>query len=209
MIDIVLPENRFEHAATLMQMHQDRKRVFVDILGWDLPAPGCWLEMDEFDDEFAVYLLARSATTNRHTGSVRLLQTTRRHMLGGLFAELCAGKVPTGEDCWEISRLVAPPAAVTGTSIVRVHRLLALGLVEFAALNSISRYSLVIEPERLPALLSIGWEVHPLGLPRLCMGQMLQAVQINVSARTVHALRARLRIEGSVLRSPCATRVAA
>lgn len=202
MIDIVLPENRFEYAATLMQMHQDRKRVFVDILGWDLPVPGCWLEMDEFDNEFAVYLLARSAATGRHLGSVRLLQTTNRHMLGTLFAELCAGEVPTGEDCWEISRLLTPPSSVAGMSVVKVHRLLAMGLTEFAVLNRISRYSMVIESERLPALLSIGWQVQPLGLPRLWMGQMLQAVQINVSDETLRVLRARLHVAGSVLRSP-------
>ncbi len=52
MIDLVLPEARIVFAASLMQMHQDRKRVFVDRLGWDLPARGSWIEVDEFHNEY-------------------------------------------------------------------------------------------------------------------------------------------------------------
>jgi acyl-homoserine lactone synthase len=209
MIDLVLPETRFAHAAALMQMHQDRKRAFVDTLGWHLPSPGSWLEVDDFDNEHAIYLLARSAATGRHEGSVRLLPTTERHMLSSLFSELCTGPVPVGADCWEISRLVTPSPAVAGTSIVKVHRLLALGLVEFALLNSIRRYTLVTEPHRVPALLSIGWPVQPLGLPRQSMGQELQALQICIHDDTLRQLRARLHVVSNVLRSPVSDRHAA
>lgn len=198
MIDVVLPETRLEHAAALMQMHHDRKRVFVDRLGWDLPSPQSWLEVDDFDNESAVYLLARSAT-GRHEGSVRLLPTTKRHMLVSLFSALCAGPVPVGEDCWEISRLVTCPPDVAGTSILRLHRLLSLGLLEFALLNSIRRYTLVAETNRIPALLSIGWPVVPLGVPASHLGQSLQALEIRVEAQTLEALRARLRLTTSVL----------
>ena len=64
-------------------------------------------------------------------------------MLGSLFSELCAYDVPVSEDCWEISRLVTCPPPVAGTSIVKLHRLLALALTEFALLNGIKRYTLV------------------------------------------------------------------
>ena len=53
-------------------------------------------------------------------------------MLRDLFPALCAGPVPAGADIWEISRLVTNPAGAAGTSILRVHRLLALALLEFA-----------------------------------------------------------------------------
>lgn len=200
MIDVILPETRLEHAAALMHMYHDRKRVFVDRLGWSLPARQSWIEVDEFDNEFAVYLLARSAATGPHEGSVRLLPSTRRHMLGSIFSNLCAGPVPTGEDCWEISRLVTSPPAIAGTSIVKLHRLLALALLEFASLNSIERYTLVAEAHRVPALLSIGWRVLPLGLPVETKGETLQALQIFVEERTIHDLRQRLRLKGSILR---------
>ncbi len=201
MIDLVLPEQRMVFAGALMQMHRDRKQVFVDRLGWDLPAPGSWLEIDEYDDEYAVYMLARG-NDGTHRGSVRLLPTTRPHMLAGLFRSLCAADPPAHSGCWEISRLVTSPAGASGTSVLRVHRLLALALVEFATSNDITAYSLVIEANRLPALLSVGWLVRPLGLPAMIHGQELQALEILIKPDTLAAMRAKLNIHHPVIRVP-------
>jgi N-acyl-L-homoserine lactone synthetase len=209
MIDVVLPDSRFKYAALLMQMHHDRKRVFVDRLGWRLPSPQSWLEVDDFDNEFAVYLLARSPINGTHVGSVRLLPSTKQHMLSSLFRNLCSGPTPVAEDCWEVSRLVTAPPEIGGTSVIKLHRLLALGLLEFAALNSIRHYTVVAETHRVPALLSIGWPVKPLGLPMECMGQNLQALQIAVEQQTALELRTRLQLQMGVLRFAPADRWAA
>jgi N-acyl-L-homoserine lactone synthetase len=199
MIDVVVPETRFEYASALMQMHRDRKRVFVDQLHWSLPSKESWLEIDDFDNEYAIYLLARSDGTGQHQGSVRLLPSTKRHMLLDLFSSLCADNVPVGEDVWEISRLVTCPPDIAGSSVLKLHRLLALALVEFGLLNSIRRYTLVTEPTRVPALLSIGWPVAPLGLAAECMGQTLQALEIAVLPETLAMLQARTCISTSIL----------
>jgi N-acyl-L-homoserine lactone synthetase len=199
MIDLVLPETRLGFAAALMEMHHDRKQVFVDRLGWRLPAKGSWLEVDQFDDDYAIYLLARSPE-GRHRGSVRLLPSSRPHMLDTLFSHLCPGGVPVGEDCWEISRLVTNPGDASGNSVLKVHRLLALALVEFALDNGIRRYTLVAEAHRVPALLSVGWTVIPLGLPTPVGGEQLQALQIDLRPDTLDEMRRRLRIEQPVLR---------
>lgn len=199
MIDLVLPESRLGFAAALMEMHHDRKQVFVDRFGWRLPAKGSWLEVDQFDDDYAIYLLARSPE-GRHRGSVRLLPSSRPHMLSTLFSHLCPGGVPSGDDCWEISRLVTSPVDATGDSVLKVHRLLALALVEFALDNGIGRYTLVAEAHRVPALLSVGWSVMPLGLPTLVEGEQLQALQIDLRPDTLADMRRRLRIEQPVLR---------
>ncbi|HEX8480897.1 MAG TPA: acyl-homoserine-lactone synthase [Allosphingosinicella sp.] len=199
MIDLVLPETRFGFAAALMEMHHDRKQVFVDRFGWRLPAKGSWLEVDQFDDDYAIYLLARSPE-GRHRGSVRLLPSSRPHMLDTLFSQLCPAGVPSGDDCWEISRLVTNPADASGNTVLKVHRLLALALVEFALDNGIARYTLVAEAHRVPALLSVGWLVTPLGLPTMVEGDQLQALQIHLEPATLHEMRRRLRIERPVLR---------
>ena len=201
-VDVIFPDNRFDFAAPLMQMHRDRKRVFVDTLGWKLASACSWLEVDDFDDHRAIYLLARSAMTGDHEGSVRLLPTTGPHMLTALFRDLCAGPLPTGDDVWEISRLVSRPQEIAGASVIKVHRLLSLALVEFALLNGITRYTLVTEAHRVPALLSVGWPVTPLGLPTQWMEQDLQALQINVSPAILARMRDRLRIPRTVLQGP-------
>ena len=199
MIDLVLPEARFGFAGALMEMHHDRKRVFVDRFGWRLPAKGSWLEVDQFDNDYAVYLLARSEE-GRHQGSVRLLPSSRPHMLDTLFSHLCPAGVPGGDDVWEISRLVTNPSDASGTSVLKVHRLLALALVEFAVENGIRAYTLVAETSRVPALLAIGWPVVPLGLPTMVHGELVQALQINLQPDTLDRMRERMRIAHSVLR---------
>lgn len=208
MIDLVLPEARLGFAAALMEMHHDRKQVFVDRLGWRLPAKGSWLEVDEFDDEYAVYLLARSVD-GHHQGSVRLLPSSRPHMLSALFSHLCRDEVPGGDDCWEISRLVSNPAEGGGLGLLRVHRLLALALVEFALANGIRRYTLVAETSRLPLLLSIGWDVTPLGMPAKMGGETVEALQITIDSSTLPRLRRRLHVLDPVLRVPETDRKAA
>jgi len=79
--------------------------------------------------------------------------------------------------------------------------MLALALLEFAGLNGIKSYSLVTEAHRVPALLSVGWDVRPLGLPALCMGQDLQALEIVVHPDSLSLMRRRFGIEERVLRS--------
>ena len=199
---MVLPEARRAFSGPLMEMHHDRKRVFVDRFGWRLPAEGSWLEVDQFDNDEAVYLLALS-NAGRHQGSVRLLPSSRPHMLSRLFSHLCPGGVPDGDDCWEISRLLASPAEESeGTAVLRIYRLLALALVEFAAAAGIRRYTLVAEAARVPVLLSVGWRVTPLGLPTPSENELLQALQIELEPETLADMRRRLRLHYPVLRMP-------
>lgn len=200
MIDLVTPEMRMSYAAALMQMHWHRKQVFVDRLGWELRAPGSWLEVDEFDNEYAIYMLARSDDEGLHQGSVRLLPSTRPHMLSTIFADLCPQGPLIGDDIWEISRLVTNPGGARGVTVLRVHRMLALALVEFARLNGIRRYTLVAESHRVPALLSVGWRVKPISLPVEINGASVQALQILIEGDTLAQMRARLGIAGTVLR---------
>ena len=190
-IEVVHPQDRWAFSRPLMEMHHHRKQVFVDRLDWQLSSRGSWLEIDQFDDEYAVYIMAVGHDTWRHLGSVRLLPTTRPHMLSTLFADLCPEGAPAGESVWEISRFVAAPDGGAGTNILRVHRRLAWGLVEFARRNGIDRYTLVAEAQRVPALLSVGWTVAPLSLPTLHEGQLIEAMEIVVDAESVARMERR------------------
>ncbi len=94
---------------TLRAMFEDRKSVFVDLLGWDIPVLEGRFELDEFDDQRATYLIISDGAGD-HLGSARLLPTTGRHILGSLFTELCAAPPPTGAEIFEITRF-SPVAA--------------------------------------------------------------------------------------------------
>ncbi|MGQ0590906.1 MAG: acyl-homoserine-lactone synthase [Sphingosinicella sp.] len=99
---------------TLRSMFEARKRVFVDLLKWDVPVLEGRFELDQFDDEQAIYLVVHD-DDGGHLGSARLLETVRPHLLDTLFADLCAAPPPCGPNVLEITRFcLARPLAENG-----------------------------------------------------------------------------------------------
>jgi N-acyl-L-homoserine lactone synthetase len=88
-------------------MFAERKRVFVDLLGWDVPVAQGRFEIDQYDNQDATYLIADDS--GRHAGSLRLLPSAGPHILGDLFGALCDKGVPRGEHIFEITRLCLTP----------------------------------------------------------------------------------------------------
>src|SRR3546814_16877834 len=74
-------------------MFASRKSLFVDLLKWDLPVLEGRYEIDQFDDEYARYLILADRGDG-HLGSARLLPTMRPHILDSLYAGLCAAARP-------------------------------------------------------------------------------------------------------------------
>jgi len=107
MIRIVDDRNRAAEAAVLEGMFEDRKRLFVDLLGWQVPVVHGRYEIDSFDRPGAIYLLALDHA-GAHQGSLRLLPSARPHILDTVFPQLCAHGIPRGANIYEITRLCLP-----------------------------------------------------------------------------------------------------
>ncbi len=198
-IKLVDADARLRFSKHLIEMHHDRKRVFIDQLGWRLPTAGSWLEVDEFDNEYTVYLIACSAEDDRHLASVRLLPMTRPHMLSTIFAELSDGGPVIGDDVWEISRLTVAPLGLSSAEVLRLCQYLAIAHVEFALLNDIRRYTLVGEAHRMPILCAMGWKVRPLSLPTDCDGKSILSLEVSIGEDTLPMMRRRFGIDEPVL----------
>lgn len=198
-IKLVDVDARLKFSKHLVEMHQDRKRVFVDQLGWKLCAPGSWLEVDQFDTDFTIYLIACSAGEERHLASVRLNPTTRPHMLDTLFTYLCDDGPVIAPDVWESSRFTIAPIGMRGTEVMRLSQYLAVAHTEFALLNGIRRYTMIGEVHRVATVVSMGWKVRPLCLPRECDGSKVQALEVTIDEETLPMMRRRFRIDGPVL----------
>ena len=84
MLHIFESGERLAEYAVLAAMFEARKRVFVDLLGWDVPVLAGRFEVDQFDDPHARYLVLTDSD-GRHLGSARMLDTTRPHILGELY----------------------------------------------------------------------------------------------------------------------------
>lgn len=199
-VTLVDAGGRLRYSKHLIEMHQDRKRVFIDQLGWQLPSAGSWLEIDQFDNEYTVYLIACSQRDGRHLASVRLLPTTGPHMLNTIFADLSEGGPVIGGDVWESSRFTIAPVGLRGTEIMRLSQILALAHVEFALLNGIRRYTMIGEVHRIATVCAMGWKVRPLCLPTdPGDGTRIVSMEVTIGDDTLAQMRRRFRINEPVL----------
>jgi N-acyl-L-homoserine lactone synthetase len=189
MIHVVTSSNRSFFADQVRAMHRDRRRIFVDKLGWDVPVSADGLEIDQFDNEDAAYLVALDDSRTRHLGSVRLLPSTKPHILGTAFPDLCGGEVPMGQDVWEITRFCVSPDIRDYAINTRIQRALAIGMVEFALLFEITTYTFVTHLGWLPLILSLGWDAQPLGLPAGEGRQAVGAAKLNIMPSTLSLFR--------------------
>lgn len=168
-------------------MFHDRKRVFVDILKWDIPNDGV-SERDQFDDDFAEYLIVCDPESNLHLGSVRLLRTDRPHILGDIFPQLCDVPVPKGPSIREITRLCLSPS-LRAKERRKVRDRLATALVEYALLTDIHSYTGVAEMGWLTQILALGWRCSPLGIPKQIGTSLIGALQIHIGPGSINLLR--------------------
>lgn len=172
----------------LRDMFEARKRVFVDLLKWDVPVLEHRYELDQYDDEHAIYLIVPDAAGG-HAGSARLLPTVRPHILGNLFPGLCAAEPPSGRDVLEITRFCLDRRLSARDRLVTRNRLVS-ALVDHALDNGIKAYCGVAEIGWLQQILAFGWRCRPLGLPRMFDRRMLGALRIDISDETPALLEA-------------------
>ncbi len=118
----------------------------------------------------ATYLVVMDEAKEKHLGSVRLLPTTKPHLLSEVFPMVCDDGVPVGDDIWEITRFCAA-THLRGRDSFMVQSHLAIGIVELALLYGITRYTCLAVPAFLSTIMAVGWECEPLGLPRDVNGE--------------------------------------
>jgi acyl-homoserine lactone synthase len=199
MVQLVTADNRRSHHALLEKMFEDRKSIFVDLLKWDVPHDGRF-EKDQFDDEFAEYLIVNDRDSGEHFASLRMLRTDRPHILSSLFAELCDEGVPAGPDIREISRMCLSPRH-RGPERQAARNLLASAMTEYALLTGVRAYTGVADMGWMSRVLSAGWRCEPLGMPRDVGGVTVGAMMIHIEADTIRRLQISGKYHSSVLRA--------
>jgi len=197
MIQLVTASDRPFFERELAEMFRERKKVFVDRLGWEIPVVGGEFEIDQFDTDEAVYLISTDAH-GRQLGSCRLLPTTSPHLLGDVFPHLCEHGAPRGEDVWEITRMCTTAAA--GPVPKPFRQRITIAAVEYALLYGIKRFTLVTHAQFLSFILSTGVDCEPLGLPQQHGDQMIGALAMNITPETLARLRQLAGQVGPVLR---------
>lgn len=169
-------------------MFADRKRLFVDLLEWNVPVADRRHEIDAYDGEGATYLIARQADGS-HAASLRLLPTVRPHLLSDVFASLCDASSPSGPEVREITRLCLPVRhGAAGRLALRNHLISAM--IDHALDISITTLIGVVTARYRQQVLAMGWRCAPLGPIRTVAGARLGAFRVDLDGDTPSRLAA-------------------
>ena len=171
----------------LRSMFAERKRLFVDLFGWDVPVIDGQYEIDQFDNDHTVYVIAADAD-GEHEASIRLFPSMRPHMLGALFPHLCPLGVPVSETTWETTRLCLPQrhGAVRRREL---RNALFSAVIDMALARGIERLTGIIPDPFRKELLAMGWQAEPLGPAVRISGGSVGAFMVHVRPDTPERLR--------------------
>lgn len=194
MIHVVTAANRRLYEARLEEMFVLRHRIFVGERGWrDLERPD-GREIDAYDNEDTVYLIALEG--ERIVGGHRLYPTVKPTMLGDVFPHLASVRgVPEDLAVWEWSRYFVVKDRRDG----KLNLALMAAVQELCLDEGITEVSAVMETWWLPRFQDAGFIVRPLGLPALVSGEWTMAALIEISEGTLDHVREKAGIHGSVL----------
>jgi len=144
MIRLVESLNYLAHGRELDQMFCLRKRVFHDRLGWDVGVMGNY-EIDSYDFQRPLYVLAMDDDGKQVLGSLRLLPTTGPNMLADTFYELMPGGEPVrSPTIWESSRYCVDTAAAEAWCTNGVHRTTAELLIALCEIGMIAGLTFIV-----------------------------------------------------------------
>lgn len=177
-------------------MFAARKRVFVDILKWDLPVLSGRYEVDQFDTADAEYLILAD-DRGKHRASARLLSTLAPHILANLYPCLCAGPIPAGPTTREITRFCLDPGQ-SAAERRRARDRLVTGLAHHALASGITDYTGVASRAWFEQIARFGWKCRALGAPVRIGRDTLMALHIAIDADTP------ARLEAAGIASCCA-----
>lgn len=163
-------------------MFEARKRVFIDLLKWDVPILAGKYEVDQYDTVDATYLVLTDEDY-MHLASARLLRTDRPHILGELFPTLCEAEAPAGPTVREITRFCLEPT-LTAAERRQVRNQLVTALVEYALKAGITDYTGVACPKWFAQVKHFGWDCRALGPVRDTGRERLVALHIRVDRDT-------------------------
>lgn len=187
MIHIIDHHPQAAEQSLLRSMFADRKRLFVDFFGWNVPVVDGELEIDQFDAAGAIYIVVADEQS-RHEASLRLLPSTQPHILGTLFPHLCPVGVPVGRSTYESTRLCLPQRH--GAERRRsLRNALFSAAVDAALERGIERLTGVIPDAFRKELLTMGWQAEPLGPAVRGAGGLIGAFLIHIRPDTPERLR--------------------
>ncbi|MGR4892721.1 acyl-homoserine-lactone synthase [Sphingopyxis sp. LARHCG72] len=167
-----------EHVA-LRSMFAARKRVFVDLLKWDLPVLAGRFEVDRRDGPGATYLIV-SGPDGEHRASARLLAGPSAALapFGGRLYESAA----RASRIAEVTHFCLSPD-IAAADRRRARDRLLYGLVDHALTHRIQRFVGIAERRWARPIEELGWSCRRLGGVPAC-GKAMVGIAVDIDAAT-------------------------
>jgi N-acyl-L-homoserine lactone synthetase len=181
-----------------------RHRVFIETLGWELPAEN-GLETDQFDGPGTAYVIARDPQGDV-CGCARLLPTTGPYLLADVFPQLLHGAPPPRDPAvWELSRFAAAgcgaPQDISRALELQVTEHVLAHALDYAAHHGVQRF-ITVSPLGVERLLRrLGVHAHRAGPPVVVGGHVLFACWIEVDQQSLSAMGSFVRSQAAVARA--------
>lgn len=193
MLHVISKENAHLHWDALASMHQLRRSVFSERLGWSVNVVN-GLELDQFDLPEAHYLV-HYAPNGRVNACTRLLPTTGPYLLADVFPNLVEGEMPRAHDIWESTRFCADQTTAPDT----IAAILMAGMLEFGQFLGLRAYVSVSDIRMEPIMRRAGWNPVRLGGTVETGTDTAAAEWLEVSPEYLARVRRRAGATGSVI----------
>jgi acyl-homoserine lactone synthase len=195
MIHVISAANHHLYEDVLEEHFRIRHDIFVEERQWETLRKPDKREVDSFDNEDTIYLLALEG--RRVIGGHRLYPTTKPSMMSEIFPHLAEVRgCPSDPLVWEWSRYFIVRNRRDGNLNLR----LMAAVQEFCLAEGIAKISAIMETWWLPRFQEAGFIVTPLGLPALVENAWTMAALIDVSRDTLRALNERTGLSSVIQR---------
>ncbi len=195
MIHVISVANRHLYEDVLEEHFRIRHEIFVDERRWETLRKPDRREIDIFDNEDTIYLLALEG--RRVVGGHRLYPTTKPSMMSEIFPNLADVRgYPSDPLIWEWSRYFIVRDRRDGNLNLQ----LMAAVQEFCLAEGIVKISAIMETWWLPRFQQAGFNVVPLGLPALVEDAWTMAALIDISAATLRSVSARTGLPSVIQR---------
>ncbi len=204
MIRIINGARRHQFPSDIDAMHRLRKRVFHDLLGWEVQVQDTW-EIDEYDRANPLYVLSYG-DEGQLRGSLRLLPTLGPNMLDDTFPVLLGdGPEIRSAAIWESSRFCIDPAISqdrAGNQVTIAAAELMCGVGEMGLASGLSHIVTVTDVFLERMFKRMGCPGERIGEPRRIGVVQAVAVAWEVSEDLLERMKSVAAIDGSVLERP-------
>lgn len=197
-LHLVTWSNRERYKKLLDRYFRIRHDIYVKQRKWADIARPIDIEIDAYDNEHAIYLLALDDRASIVGGS-RLVPTLRPHLLSEVFPVLVRDRLPRAADIFEWTRFFVIPSLRRRGQPSPIAGVILCGLIEAGLELGIRQISVVCEafwPERLRTL---GWTITVLGDVLSHPDGDIVALLIDANRRALENTRRAYGISGSVL----------